>query len=79
MLFFVCRCSRTAAGKLIACVMCMHDITKQTIAPYHVDRARGGQLSAVKSTEPIVPASPAVKEIPGPFDTPKKTTKSVNL
>jgi len=57
----------------------MHDITKQAIALYFVDRARGGQLLAVMSTEPIVPASDAVIEITGPVREPKKTTKSVNL
>ena len=56
----------------------MHDITKHAVALYFVDHARGGQLSAVKSTEPIVPPTDAVVEIPG-FDIPKKTTKSVNL
>jgi len=51
------------------------------ITLYFVDRAKGGQLSAVKTTEEIVPDTVAdrVEEIPGPFDTPaKKSSQSVN-
>jgi len=59
MLFFV---FADALGLLLAIVL------------YFVDRSRGGQLSAVKTGE-VVPDSKIddVEEIPGPFETPKKS------
>jgi hypothetical protein len=47
---------------------------RQAVVLFVVDKSRGGQLSAVRTGE-VVPDSKIddVEEIPGPFETPRKS------